>query len=387
MANPQTLTLKLPDLSNRPQTFVSTDYTVSGSGTALTVKNTQGFAANDYIVLGKLGTEQAEIVQISSVTNSTAIVLTAAAKFNHAADSVVTYIPYNKFRVYRSTTGVGGSYVLLSEANMQVDAADLKNKYYDATATSPYSYKFSFYNSTSTVESSFSDEIPFTGYTDYMLKSMQDAVLELFGDPNEETITRTMVTYWLNEFHRKLQVIATGGDTPLFVTNTTITSTGAQSYSLSSYDIVNLFLVELSTDGGSNYTQTVDPADARFMTNAGATSMYTYKIMGETMLVNGTIPSGYVMRLWYFTTPESLTDPTDELLTPFIPLVDMYINHALMRAHEKDRQIERADYYRAEIRREFRDSNSVINRIKTRVKQGNKTMATTWADDMGMGVW
>jgi len=383
MAKPQTLTLNLPSLDTSPQTFVSTDYTVASSGTTLTVKNTAAFAANDYLVLGKLGTEQAEIVKISAVGSDTSITLTAAAKFNHAADSVVTKIPYDKFRVYRSTTGVGGSYSLLSEAAMQVDASDLKNKYYDATAVSPYSYKFSFYNSTTTVESAFSDEIPFDGYEDYSLKSMQDAVLELFGDANEETLSRNAIRYWFNELYRKLQVIITGGDTPYFVSSTTITATGATSYDLSSYEMMTIFLVELSTDGGSNYNQTIDPADARFGAMAGATSLYSYRLMDDTFLPNAAIPSGYIMRFWFFTEPESLTDPTDELMLPFRPLVDLFVNWGLMRSHEKDRKMaEMATYYREEISRTIRDPNGVLNRIKTRVKQGNKTITTSWADEM-----
>lgn len=387
MANqPKTLTLNMPDISNMPQTFISTDYV---SGTALTVKDTNGFAANDYLVLGQLATEQCEIVQIASVTNSTAIVLVAGGNFPHAADSSVTKIPYNQFRVYRSATGIGGSYVLLVSPAMQVNQPDLKNKYYDPTATSPYSYKFSFYNTYSTVESTFSDEIPFTGYQDYSLKGMTDAVLVLFGDTLQQNITSDMIRRWLNECYRRLQVIVTGGDSPYYVGNTTITSTGAQSYDLTSYDMLNIFLVELSHDGGLTYVETIDPADARFKTIPGATSVYSYQIMGQTFIPNPVVNPGDVMRFWYFTNPVALANPTDTLLDPFQPLVDLFIDWALMRAHEKDRKMaEMASYYRSKVKETINDPNGVINRLKTRIKQGNKTMATPWMDDMSVtGGW
>ncbi len=372
----RTLTLSHPDITKNPKTFVSTDY---ASGTTLVVKDTFGFSANDFIILGQIASEQCEIVQISSVTNSTTIVLVAGGKFPHAADATVSQVNYNIFRVYRSATGIGGSYTLLFAGGLQVDQS--QNEFYDATAAVPMSYKFAYFNATSTVESTQSSELSIAGYADHTLKSMQDAVLDLFGDPDEKMITRNMVTRWLNECYRRLQVMITGGMSPYFVTNTLIASTGLDTYDISAFDMLNIVLIEISRDNGVSFGETMSPADFRYQTLPGATNTFDYRLVGTTLSITPKFNLGFSMRIWYFTNPISLVNETDALIDPFQPILDLFIDWALMRAHEKDRKMtELAAYYRNKVDRALADPNSVVARLKTRLKGGNMTVATTWAD-------
>ena len=60
-------------------TYLSDDAT---AGTSLSVENAQGFLANDYLVIGRTGSEKTELRKIASITGNT-ITLSAAASFSH----------------------------------------------------------------------------------------------------------------------------------------------------------------------------------------------------------------------------------------------------------------------------------------------------------------
>ena len=372
-----TLTLKHSDISQMPTSTISVDYS---SGVTLYLKDTSGFTANDYIILDALESPQCEVVQIDSITNSTTVVLSSGGNFPHASDSTITKIPYNQFRVYRSVTGVGGAYSLLWSGVLQVNQTI--NTYIDSSSQSPYSYQLSYYNSTTAIESSLSDEIPFTGYVDWSLKSMEDIILNIFGDKQEKIINRDMIRYWLNECLRKVQLKITGGDSPYFAASVDIVMDGSGSTELSTYNIIQIFNVQLSRDGGNTFQETVSPVDARLSTNTGGLTQFDYKLIGTTMQFPSPITTGYVLRIWYYTPPVTLTNPTDVLPNPLPVITDLFINWGLRRAHEKDRKFaENALYYKSMTDYEFQSPDSFINKLKVRVKQGNKVQASTWADN------
>lgn len=378
------LTVSHPDIDGNIKTYISKDY---ASGTTLTVKNTSGYAANDYILAGRFGVEQTEVLQIASITNKTTLVLIASGSFSHATDTTITKIDYNQFKVYRSTTGAGGIYAVLSTENLLVDEAE--NSYYDSTAINPYSYKFSYYNSTTTQESVFSDEIPFGGYPPYALKSMQDTILEMFDDQDQQFINRNLITTWLNECYSQVQFAITDSDSPYFVASTTITSTGDISYDLSSYGMLAIYFIEVSNDSGVTYKETITPTDFRMENNGGIASSHAYTLAGTTISIAPNLTTGKVMRIWYLINPVILVNPTDELIDPFKRMTYIFIDYCMMRAHEKDRKMnELAIYYKTKFNTYFvmnpqTGPVSVLMKYKSRLKQGNFSMSTSWADSTG----
>jgi len=127
--------------------------------TVLSVENTQGFAVNNYIILGQIGSELAEIVQISSV--STNSITTGVTKFIHKQEEPITKTLFNKRKFYRSTTESGTYSHLSSEGSpvdIQVDQPE-GTSFEDSTGTSSSWYKATYYNSTSGLESSIDDAI------------------------------------------------------------------------------------------------------------------------------------------------------------------------------------------------------------------------------------
>ena len=110
-----------PKIYMEEETYVAT--AISAAGTTLTVDNTNGFEANDYIVLGTLGDETTEIVQISTVDSDTQLTV-SAVKFAHVVNASVRKTPFNQVRFYYSSTSTG-TYTLDGTEDMQVDNKDL----------------------------------------------------------------------------------------------------------------------------------------------------------------------------------------------------------------------------------------------------------------------
>lgn len=167
---------------------------VAKAATSLGVKNNEKFSADQYVIIGKIGSETAEIRKIASTSTNETIV-TDALVFDHAAGETITFIPYNQLRIYRADA-IASVYTLLTTINLQVSGAG--TSYNDTTGTSEKYYKFTYYNSTSTTASAYSDAIPGTGYTEYMFFAMTDDVAELIGDQNFEQITRKSIERKIN---------------------------------------------------------------------------------------------------------------------------------------------------------------------------------------------
>lgn len=366
------LTLSHPDLSDNIFTFISTDYT---GGTALAGANTAAFAANDFVVIGRPGLEHAEIRKINAIVSSSTLTIDASGDFTHASGTSITMIPYDKFRIYRSVTGVGGNYTMLAEVALQIDQP--KNIYRDSASASPYSYKFCYYNSVTDLESPYSSEIAFDGYPIYSLKAMQDAVLGDFGDPEEKFITRADITRWLNYYNLEVQTLLMGGESPYYVDYVDITSTGAENYDIATYEILGIFMIELSTDGGVTWSEPITPKDFRFRDASGGITSYDYRVAGNKLyLTDNVIPSGNKIRVWYTTNPVELVNATDVLLNPLIPMLAYFNDYAMMKANEKDRKPE-LNYAIEKRMKEAKKDGGLLFKLRKRIRQGDMPIAST----------
>ena len=128
--------------------------------TILSVKNAESFSVNDYIVIGKIGAEQAETRLISAVSaDLTTITISVATSFAHNEDDEITLIRYNQRKFYRSTTEDGTYSHLSGEGSpidIQVDQPE-GTEFEDSTGTSTSWYKATYYNETTENESLLSD--------------------------------------------------------------------------------------------------------------------------------------------------------------------------------------------------------------------------------------
>lgn len=155
--------------------------------TTIYVTNTEKFASTQKLLLGKMGTERAEIVTAGTVTPPSTVAV-SATKFGHNADDPVYVLAYDKIKIYRAAT-VNGSYSLLDTVDVDVDNESKRTAYNDATATGGEYYKFTYYNSVTTDETDYSDPVKTTGYENETIGEVINETASLLRDPSFSTLS------------------------------------------------------------------------------------------------------------------------------------------------------------------------------------------------------
>jgi len=173
----------------------------NGGDSSLTVLNNEGFTANDFIVIRKIGDEQAELRQVSTVTGAGTITLTSTVSFSHPVGTTVFIIPYDQVEISRKTTE-SGSFTVLTTRDLEVDE---EFTVHDDTAgqTSNF-YRSRFKNSQTGDFSSFSATLKGSGYSTRALKPMIDTVLERTNDKKAEFTSRIMALKDLNFAYQQI---------------------------------------------------------------------------------------------------------------------------------------------------------------------------------------
>ena len=156
----QILIAPLEDIVLGEKTFFSADEAIGQ--TVISVENNQGLAANDYVILGIIGNEMAELLKIDSVNvNGKEITLSSATLHEHLRGAVIQKIRYNQRKFYRSTSE-SGTFTHLSTEGSPVDI-EVDNpegtEFEDSTGSSTSWYKATYFNSTTSNESSTDDAV------------------------------------------------------------------------------------------------------------------------------------------------------------------------------------------------------------------------------------
>lgn len=140
------------------QTELTAD--IAAGVSALTVKNNDGFATG-YGLLGQIGGELSELIDISGITGDTTISLSTATDLAHKEYDRVYMLFGNQMKLYRAAN-VDGSQPADSEFAVVGSAVDIStDRTYtvltDSDGGSDYWYKFTYYNSTTDDESDLSN--------------------------------------------------------------------------------------------------------------------------------------------------------------------------------------------------------------------------------------
>jgi len=201
------LTRNFELVKNREKTFLTA--AISATATTLTVKavDSNAWANNDWVIVGEIGTKNAEILQINgSVSDGTSLTIDNAgsggARYAHSVDEPVYRIDYNQYDVYRNTTdSTSGLTTLVSGREIQVD--DLFSRYEDGSNSTGYGF-IRFYNSQTGGYSDYSDGIPYTGYTPRSLGRMIRKVRKLLGEISFKYVQDEDITDEINEGQRDI---------------------------------------------------------------------------------------------------------------------------------------------------------------------------------------
>jgi hypothetical protein len=158
---------------------------IAAAGTTLKVKNTEGFSANDYIIIGSVGSEKTEIKKITTVDSVTQLTI-AATSFAHNIDDPVAYTPYNQMEFYSASTKTGTKTVQGAKVDLEVD--DFVTEVNLSAVSSGYVFS-RFYNSTSTSFSSYSPAVDVSGFAENSLRHCIDMARLRAQEKTEKMVT------------------------------------------------------------------------------------------------------------------------------------------------------------------------------------------------------
>ena len=166
--------------------YLVTNY--SSGVSDIIVTNSDGFVADQYILLGSFGNETSEIVQIDSVTAAThTLTLKVATVFAHPESTRVTIIPYNQIKFFQTATAVFSSTEnYLGVVDVQADS--LYTIYQDSVNSTGYGW-FKFYNSTNLKITSESNFIPYSGFVSSKVKTILDSFYSLLNSKERSLIS------------------------------------------------------------------------------------------------------------------------------------------------------------------------------------------------------
>jgi hypothetical protein len=194
-------------VKDREQTFLTAVAAVAG--TTLTVKgvDANAWADNDWIIVGEIGTKNAEILQINgAVSDGTSLTVdnagSSGARFAHAVSEPVYRIDYNNVEISRASTETGTKTTLTTN-ELQVD--DIYTRYEDTVNLTGYGF-VRFVNTFPTPDlySSYSDAIPYAGYTPKSLGRMIKMVRRHLNEPDFKNIKDEDIIEELNEKQRDI---------------------------------------------------------------------------------------------------------------------------------------------------------------------------------------
>jgi hypothetical protein len=138
---------------------------VTGS-TTLSVQNSQGYALNDFVVVGRPGSDGAEIRSVTAnPTLSNQLAVTTTGLKHNQTDSVVKLFG-DQIKVYRApnvdaTLPAIDTYTEIATITIAPD--DPTTLYTDAGGSNAFWYKYTYANSVTNATTSLSDSIPSRG--------------------------------------------------------------------------------------------------------------------------------------------------------------------------------------------------------------------------------
>lgn len=168
-------------INRRERTFLTAAPAVGATTLTLRAVDTNAWADNDWVLVGELGTKNAEILQLNgAVADGAALTVDNAgaggARYAHSVGDPVYRLDYNRVEFNRTATDTTTGTTVLATNEIQPD--ELYTRYEDTTNTTGFGF-VRWNNSLSAAFSSYSDGVPYTGYTTRSLFRMREKVRRL----------------------------------------------------------------------------------------------------------------------------------------------------------------------------------------------------------------
>jgi len=170
-----------PDLTSSEVTYLTADYT---TGTTLTVAYNAVFANDDFVVIGLMGNEKTEAIDVTNTVGATDVSISANLQFPHQSGTPVYRSEYNRIEISGDS---GSGWSVLSTIDIQWDKT--KTIYVHQGGTNADSYRFRFYNSASGNYSEYSPTITGAGFNKTQLGYRIDKIRKEINDPEGQMIS------------------------------------------------------------------------------------------------------------------------------------------------------------------------------------------------------
>lgn len=190
-------TLQLRNYSSSNISEPSALYTASvANDTSFTLENNNAFSANDFMLIGKAGGERTELLQVSGISGGSTVTTLTGAKYPHYVGDSVVKLFGNQLKVYRAANSTGlqpadTAFSLLGTP-VTIDIDQDSTSFTDATGDTNYWYKYTFYNSVTTNETSLASAIAVRGGNYGNYAALDDIRAEA-GFTNARYVTDSMI--------------------------------------------------------------------------------------------------------------------------------------------------------------------------------------------------
>lgn len=339
------LTITNPSLEDFESTALSKKASVSD--TVLNVLSGIGFKKNDILLIGSYGEENAEIVYISdtiSPTDTQITIKSPGLKFPHSENTPITYMPFDKFRIYRSNDG-GENWFVADTIPVKVDDNETV---YIAAGGATTLFKIALYNSVTATEGGKSDAVAGTGLGFSQVGSILDRVYDLYQDPQQKFITSDEILLnYLNEGYLDLfsRMAALGQGYATKISEEITLEAGKDTYDWPS-DFSKLVKLEIDyTNSGTYYpARKMDPLlddeDNFTESSPGYLSLHSQFKIYPKPTKQGKI------RLVYVFNATPLTSMTDKINLPMPDFASkILVDFCIARIYEKAYQPDKASYF------------------------------------------
>lgn len=349
-----------PTLQSNKTTYLSQACTAGI--TQVQVDDNTNVTANEYYVIERMGTVQAEEVQVTSISGS-GIVNITATKFPHSVGAQFVNCPSNIMNIFRSTSGAtvasDPSFNLLVQLTR--NWGDTQTDYFDSNGLQNYSYFTQDYNTTTANVISQSNIITGAGYDFASLYMLTNRARLIIKDMDYSFISKAEMAMYANEEYGEYQKLADQIDRnySVVVPSSGIAfNTGTYEYPLPSnckFPIYVLISRDNITWVRATPKSMKEVYDIMFTSPSinGLASSLTdgiYYLNGSNIGIWPIPPSGY-FKVLYYPTVILLSKDTD---TPYIPINDystQIVDGIVLRVIEKKgkNDLERAAYWSEKV--------------------------------------
>lgn len=330
-------------LNGQRYSFTKDNY--SSGVSSIFIMNTEGFSdTTKFILIGNIGSENAEIFRIGAVDDTTGEITlhnaagsTTTTKYAHSESTRVTVLPYNQIRFYQTAAAT------YDDTNPVSNFIDLQPSewftvFEDENNSTGYGW-FIFYNSAQSMASQPSNPIPYAGFDAETVQNVLDDFFSMISNKDLKIIDRADAMSWLNESYAIVRK-------KLNLSNREYNASDEQTLSVLSgtqeYDLPADFskLVYL-TDGDNENIEWISLREAKQYD--GTYPRYYLRGTKIGIVPEPTADASYSYR--YLSKPTRLTLNSDEI---DLPDDGVYIikDYMLYRAHAKLQNFQIAMNYR-----------------------------------------